>query len=228
MRRLHQTRQPVGGRLARRGLRPTRFTSCRRRSTSTGWAFPGSPRDLNSPNRRMRTRMSGGVGGVERQLSRLGGLQERRRAAHACHLDVFRHRYPHVLQGAWPSPPCREIALQQVGRHRMTVTALRGHTETSLRANADGVPAHQAGHTMPPARPAHLLQLEVNPRTAIHLSLQPVNRPDGNQQLPVLSRTCALRPPPPDVTSNITQAGGVLHQDREIRSIRASPNQELN
>jgi retron-type reverse transcriptase len=33
-------------------------------ATSTSWASPGSPRDLNTPNRRMRTRSSGGVAGV--------------------------------------------------------------------------------------------------------------------------------------------------------------------
>ena len=32
-------------------------------SSSTSWGCPGLPRNLNSPNRRMRTRMSGGVGG---------------------------------------------------------------------------------------------------------------------------------------------------------------------
>ena len=40
--------------------------------TSTSWASPGWPRDLNVSNRRMRTRMSGGVGGAARSLSRLG------------------------------------------------------------------------------------------------------------------------------------------------------------
>ena len=38
------------------------------RATSTSWGCPGSPRDLNPPNRRMRTRMSGGVGGVVEAL----------------------------------------------------------------------------------------------------------------------------------------------------------------
>ena len=33
-------------------------------ATSTGLDYPGSPRDLNLSNRRMRTRTSGGVGGV--------------------------------------------------------------------------------------------------------------------------------------------------------------------
>jgi len=31
--------------------------------TTTSWDFPGSVRNLNFSNRRMRTRMSGGVGG---------------------------------------------------------------------------------------------------------------------------------------------------------------------
>ena len=35
-------------------------------ASSTIWACPDSPRNLNPPNRRMRTRMSGGVGGVDR------------------------------------------------------------------------------------------------------------------------------------------------------------------
>ncbi len=43
--------------------------------SSTSWGFPGWARDLNSSNRRMRTRMSGGVGGERREnrrpLSRL-------------------------------------------------------------------------------------------------------------------------------------------------------------
>ena len=31
--------------------------------SSTGWGFPGSPADLNSSNRPVRTRMPGGVAG---------------------------------------------------------------------------------------------------------------------------------------------------------------------
>ena len=34
-----------------------------RTATSTGWGFPGSQRNLNSPNRPVRTRMPGGVAG---------------------------------------------------------------------------------------------------------------------------------------------------------------------
>src|SRR5690606_22619172 len=35
-------------------------------ATSTSWGSPGSPRDLNSSNRPVRTRMPGGVAGVPR------------------------------------------------------------------------------------------------------------------------------------------------------------------
>src|SRR5690606_33721120 len=47
-------------------------------ATSTSWGSPGSPRDLNSSNRPVRTRMPGGVAGVPRDylgpLCRLGRL----------------------------------------------------------------------------------------------------------------------------------------------------------
>jgi hypothetical protein len=36
----------------------------------TSWVYPDSVRDLNLSNRRMRTRMSGGVGGVTGENSR--------------------------------------------------------------------------------------------------------------------------------------------------------------
>jgi hypothetical protein len=45
-------------------LRTTPYTRPCQERTSTSWACPGSRRtDLNSPNRRVRTRMPGGVGG---------------------------------------------------------------------------------------------------------------------------------------------------------------------
>src|SRR5690606_20279159 len=56
---------------------PWPSTSLSPSATSTSWGFPDSPRDLNSSNRRMRTRLSGGVAGVlgdcPRPLCRLGG-----------------------------------------------------------------------------------------------------------------------------------------------------------
>jgi hypothetical protein len=39
-------------------------------SSSTSWGFPGLPRDLNPTNRRMRTRLSGGVAGVAGETRR--------------------------------------------------------------------------------------------------------------------------------------------------------------
>ena len=63
-------------RIARRRSRPTRadggrtrrwpFTSPSQLACSTSWGFPGSARNLNFSNRRMRTRLSGGVGGERR------------------------------------------------------------------------------------------------------------------------------------------------------------------
>jgi hypothetical protein len=56
---------------------PWRSTSPSPSATSTSWESPDSPRNLNSPNRRMRTRLSGGVAGVPRDflgpLCRFGG-----------------------------------------------------------------------------------------------------------------------------------------------------------
>src|SRR5690606_26439174 len=55
-------------------------------ATSTSWGSPGSPRDLNSSNRPVRTRMPGGVAGVPRDylgpLCRLSfGAADSRRLA---------------------------------------------------------------------------------------------------------------------------------------------------
>ena len=48
-------------------------------ATSTSWVCPGSPRNLNSPNRPVRTRMPGGVAGDPRDclgpLCRFGALE---------------------------------------------------------------------------------------------------------------------------------------------------------
>ena len=64
------------------------------------WESPGSPRDLNRPNRRMRTRMSGGVGGERRSPTaapypdRGPPFRARDEAPPPGHLDAFAAQIP--------------------------------------------------------------------------------------------------------------------------------------